>query len=137
MTSRRRVKLNQCWYNICTSTLEFSTLNVVVYFSFDLNNVRQRQNSVTIFNINFNNVVRSRNNVVNMNIYKPQVQDKIIFLCCKKKLLKLNTMWIQNLLHFVPIFKGICKRTYARSQKILKHRQFTELQKLYLNHFTW
>ena len=40
---------------------------------------------------------------------------KIIFLTFKECL-------TQNLLHFFPILRGICKRIFAEPQKFLKHR---------------
>ena len=53
-----------------TSMLKFITLNNVVYFNVDLNNIRQCRNNDVIFNVDFHNVEQRRNNFVNMTIWK-------------------------------------------------------------------
>ena len=35
---------------------------------------------------------------------------------------------------YSPILTGICCRIFAKSQKFLKHREYTELQIQYLEH---
>ena len=42
--------------------------------------------------------------------------------------------WTQNFLTLFPILTGICRRIFAKPPKFLKHREYTELQNLYLNY---
>ena len=48
--------------------------------------------------------------------YKPRFKAKVIFLNFKKY------VGLNIFLHFFPILREICKRTFAEPQKILKHR---------------
>ena len=103
------------YVNIRIYNVEQRRINVV-YFNVDLNNIKQRRNSVVIFNVVFHNVGQRRNNVVNMTIYLFELQRKIIWI-------EYNGLKIFFTLF--PILTGICRRTFAKSQKFLKHREYT------------
>ena len=122
MTSRHRTTSNQRWNNVVYNNVQIYNVeqrwNNDVFFNVELSNVRQCRNNVVIFNVYFHNVGKRRNNVANMTIwkkYKPRFKNKIIFSNFKEY------VGLNIFLHFFPILREICKRTFAEPQKILKH----------------
>ena len=67
MTSQRRTTSNKGWNKVEYVNVAIITLNKVIYFNVDLNNVKRR-NNVVIFNVDFHNVGQRWNNVVNITI---------------------------------------------------------------------
>ena len=127
----RLITSNQRWKNVVY--INDGIYNVeqrpisVAYFNVDLNNVRQRRNNFVIFNFQFYNVGEHRNNVVNMIIWRKSRG--------KHNNNYLNWIqWSQIFFALFPMLTGICRRIFAKAQQLLKHREYTELQKLYLNH---
>ena len=134
--SRCGTTWNQRWNNVVyfsfgIYSVEQRQVNVVC-FNFVESDVRQRRKNVVLFNVEFYNVGQRGNNVVKK---WPFLQGT------KKNRFKLNTLnskcllLFYNFAHFTPIFKknilnNTCK---AAKRKIMKN---SALQELDLNRFT-
>ena len=125
------------WYEttLCTSTLKFTTSNNVetTLCISTFNWLIDRLTFSFIFNVDFHNIGQRRNNVANMAIWKK----------VKNKIQKQNNIFdlqricsTQNLLHFFPILKRICKRIFAELEKSLKHQIYWITKSIFkLSHF--
>ena len=123
MMSRRRTTSNQRWNKLCMSTLKFKTKNNVettLWFSTlnwtTLDNVETTLSFSTSIFTTLGNVETTLRIWPFEKKYKPRFKNKIIFLNFKKY------VGLNIFLHFFPILREICKRTFAEPQKILKHR---------------
>ena len=158
LKSRRRTTSNKRWnnvvyVNVVIYNVERRRINVV-YFNVDINNNKKRCKNIAIFNLEFHDAVQHRNIVANMTTCKklknkPRVKSKIIFFSLKWKAFKneygllLDYYWTTTLDYYfkilfnlIPISREIWRRTTAKPQKFLKHRENAILQELCLNRFT-
>ena len=117
------LKTNQHWINI-------------FYFKLDLNNVQQRQNSILIFRMDWKTLRNVGTTLWIWPFEKKQTsratQNNIFELL--RKIIWIEYNGFKIFFTLFPILTRICRRVFANPQKLLKRREYTELQKKYLKH---
>ena len=117
------LKTNQHWINIFC-------------FKLDLNNVQQRQNSILIFRMDWKTLRNVGTTLWIWPFEKKQTsratQNNIFELL--RKIIWIEYNGFKIFFTLFSILTRICRRVFANPQKLLKHREYTELQKKYLKH---